>query len=383
MANPVIKGLHHITLCAAGAQEDVDFCTQVLGQRLIKQTVLFDGRYAHYHLYYANANAEVGSVLTTFPYKRVPGRQGSGQISSTAYTAPKGAIKFWKEHLDRHKVEHSGILERFGQSFIRFKHPSGLLMEVIEDPADKRTGWTTDQISGDVSLGGFHGPVLSVREIPEQERFFIEALGFRKTGAEGAYHRFEVGDGGAAKTLVLYHEPDRAAGAGDSARAPGIIWRSTSAPTKRSRNRRISTRNWATPTARKSRIATTSTRSTCGLLAGILTECAATAEGASCRTNRTRSSARTCCCRPGSSTSAQGSSRCSSRSSCRRPIGRRRAPRFRRRRSPPPRRRIPRSRVTANRRDLHRKGCVTVANHLVIWSSGFLVIDWRIESVNQ
>ena len=92
MANPVIKGIHHITLCASGAQEDVDFCTQVLGQRLIKQTVLFDGRYAHYHLYYANANAEVGSVLTTFPYKRVPGRQGSGQISSTAYTAPKGAI---------------------------------------------------------------------------------------------------------------------------------------------------------------------------------------------------------------------------------------------------------------------------------------------------
>jgi glyoxalase family protein len=215
MANPVdtkIKGIHHITLCAAGAQEDVDFCTKVLGQRLIKQTVLFDGRYAHYHLYYANANAEVGSVLTTFPYKRVPGRTGSGQISSTAYTAPKGAVKFWREHLDRHGVEHSGILERFGQAFIRFKHPSGLLMEVIEDPADKRTGWTTDQISNDVSLGGFHGPVLSVREIPEQERFFVEALGFRKTGTEGAYHRFEVGEGGAARTVVLFHEPDRAAG---------------------------------------------------------------------------------------------------------------------------------------------------------------------------
>src|SRR5215211_2720962 len=66
----LIKGLHHITLCASGAQEDVDFCTKVMGQRLIKQTVLFDGRYAHYHFYYANANAEVGSVMTTFPYKR-------------------------------------------------------------------------------------------------------------------------------------------------------------------------------------------------------------------------------------------------------------------------------------------------------------------------
>src|SRR5678816_2539674 len=118
MANPVIKGLHHITLCASGAQEDIDFCTQVLGQRLIKQTVLFDGRYAHYHLYYANANAEVGSVFTTFPYKRVPGRVGSGQIQSTAYSVPKGSVRFWVEHFDRHGIEHSGPQERLGETFI-------------------------------------------------------------------------------------------------------------------------------------------------------------------------------------------------------------------------------------------------------------------------
>ena len=53
-----VTGLHHITLCAGGAQDDIDFFTGVVGQRLIKQTVLFDGRYAHYHLYYSNAGAE-------------------------------------------------------------------------------------------------------------------------------------------------------------------------------------------------------------------------------------------------------------------------------------------------------------------------------------
>jgi len=208
-----ITGIHHITLCASGAQEDVDFLTKVLGLRLIKQTVLFDGRYAHYHLYYANANAEVGSVLTTFPYKRVPGRTGSGQISATAYTVPKGSLTgFWVGHLNRHKAEHSGVQERFGQAFIRVRHPSGLLMEVIEDPDDTRVGWTTDEISSDVAARGFHGPVLSIRELPEQERFFVDALGFRKTGTDGPYHRFEVGKGGAAKTVVLLHEPDRTAG---------------------------------------------------------------------------------------------------------------------------------------------------------------------------
>jgi glyoxalase family protein len=97
-----VTGLHHITLCAGGAQDDVDFFTGVVGQRLIKQTVLFDGRYAHYHLYYSNAGAEPGSVTTSFPYNRVPGRQGSGQISSTGYTVPKGTLKFWVDHLNHH-----------------------------------------------------------------------------------------------------------------------------------------------------------------------------------------------------------------------------------------------------------------------------------------
>jgi glyoxalase family protein len=207
-----VTGVHHITLCAGGAQDDIDFFTGVVGQRLIKQTILFDGRYAHYHLYYANANAEPGSVTTCFPYNRVPGRQGSGQIASTAYTVPKGTLKFWVDHLDHHKVKHGGVQERFGQRFIRFSHPSGLQMDVVEDSDDRRKGWTTDEISADVNIRGFHGPVLSVREVAETERFFVDALGFRKTGVDGAYHRLETGKGGAAKTIILLHEPDRPAG---------------------------------------------------------------------------------------------------------------------------------------------------------------------------
>jgi glyoxalase family protein len=207
-----VTGFHHITLCADTAQEDIDFFTQVVGQRMIKQTVLFDGRYAHYHLYYSNANAEPGSVMTTFPYHRVPGRKGSGQISASAYTVPKGAVKFWVDHLDRHTVPHTGIQERFGQKFVRFTHPSGLQFEAIEEPSDTRVGWTTDEISSDVSMKGFEGTVLSVREIPETERFFIDALGFKKTGVEGNLHRFEIGAGGPNRTVVLVHEPDKPAG---------------------------------------------------------------------------------------------------------------------------------------------------------------------------
>jgi glyoxalase family protein len=206
------EGIHHIIVCAGGAQQDIDFLIQVFSQRLIKQTILFDGRYAHYHLYYANADAEPGSVYTTFPYSRVQGRPGSGQIQATAYTVPKDTVKFWSDHLNRHNITHSGFQERFGQHFIRLNHPCGLQLEVIEDAADPRHGWTTNEISADVTTRGFHGPVLSVREIAETEGFFIDALGFRKTGVDGAYHRFEIGAGGVARTVTLLHEPDRPAG---------------------------------------------------------------------------------------------------------------------------------------------------------------------------
>lgn len=207
-----LTGYHHITACAGGAQEDVLFFTQVLGLRMAKQTVLMDGKIPIYHLYYANANIEPGSVMTTFPYSRKAGRQGSGQVRSTSFTVSQGTLPFWRDHLKRHKIEQSDVAERFGQSFIRFQHPAGLSYEVIEDKEDRREGWTTPEIGHGEAVHGFHGAVLSVREVAETERFFTEALGFRKTGTDGNYHRFETGTGGANKTITLLHEPDRLAG---------------------------------------------------------------------------------------------------------------------------------------------------------------------------
>src|ERR1044071_3148936 len=127
--NYPLTGYHHITACAGGAQEDVEFFTQVVGLRMAKQTVLMDGTIPIYHLYYSNANLEPGPGMTTFPSPRKPGRPGSGQVHSTAFTVPKGTLPFWKEHLKKMKVEQSPVQERFGQSFIRFKHPSGLSYE--------------------------------------------------------------------------------------------------------------------------------------------------------------------------------------------------------------------------------------------------------------
>jgi glyoxalase family protein len=206
-----VTGIHHITVCAGGAQEDVDFMIKVAGQRLIKQTVLFDGRYAHYHMYYANAGAEPGSVYTTFPYNRVKGRPGSGQLAHTSYSIPKGTIGFWSDHLKHNNASPGEVKERFGQKYLQFKHPSGLGLEVMETN-DSRVGFEVGEITKEVSMQGFNSGLLSVREIAETERFFVDALGFRKTGQDGNIHRFEVAKGGAGAMVELVHEPDKPSG---------------------------------------------------------------------------------------------------------------------------------------------------------------------------
>ena len=206
----IVTGIHHVTSCVGAAQENIDFMTQVIGQRMIKQTVLFDGKTPIYHLYYANKNAEIGTVMTTFPFKQAGafGRRGSGQICATAYSVGQQSLDFWSNHLDKHKVKHSGIQQRFGQSLINFADPCGNEYELVGDDRDTREGWVTDEISEANSVKGFNSVVMSVRDVRGQHDYFTIGLGFRKVDEEGPYHKYHIQEGGPCRTVVLRHDPD-------------------------------------------------------------------------------------------------------------------------------------------------------------------------------
>lgn len=206
----IVTGIHHVTSCVGGAQEDIDFLTQVIGQRMIKQTVLFDGKQPIYHLYYANANAEIGTVMTTFPYRQDgrKGRKGSGQVAITSYSVAEDSLDFWKQHLERHGVKASAVERRFGKDRIYFEDPAGLGYEVVGDNRDKREGWTTDEITEANSVKGFNNVVMSVRDIQSQHDYFTTGLGFTKSGQEGDFHEYSIGEGGPGKTVYLRHDPE-------------------------------------------------------------------------------------------------------------------------------------------------------------------------------
>jgi catechol 2,3-dioxygenase-like lactoylglutathione lyase family enzyme len=208
-ATDVIKGFHHVTVCVAGAQEDVDFNTKVLGLRMIKQTVLFDGNAPIYHLYYGNKNGDIGSVWTTFPFKQagIYGRYGTGQIKTTGFSVPVSALDFWAEHLTRHHVEHAGIQERFGERFIEFRHPSGLGLAVIGCDDDPREAWGFD-VPAEYGIRGFYNVSLAVRDLEESEFFLGNVMKFKRVGQEGPVTRYAIGDGGYNRIIDLYHMPD-------------------------------------------------------------------------------------------------------------------------------------------------------------------------------
>jgi glyoxalase family protein len=218
-----ITGIHHLTSGVGGAQEDIDFFTKVIGQRLVKQTVLFDGWKPIYHLYYANRKAQPGTIMTTLPFKQVgyQGYRGSGQINTVSYSVPAGSLEFWFKHFERYGVETNPISERFGRRLLWFAHPCGLEFELVEDPDDKTEGWRTDEISEDVAVRGFHSIVWSVRDTEETERFMTEGLGFEKAGVDGAYTRFQINGGGSQRFIDLRHDPNRKQGTWGF--APGVV----------------------------------------------------------------------------------------------------------------------------------------------------------------
>jgi glyoxalase family protein len=95
-----LDGMHHITMITGDAQRNVDFYADVLGLRLVKQTVNFDAPEA-YHLYFGDEHGSPGSILTWFEFAGASrGRAGAGMIHTIQLGVPsEQALDFWADRL--------------------------------------------------------------------------------------------------------------------------------------------------------------------------------------------------------------------------------------------------------------------------------------------
>jgi glyoxalase family protein len=137
-----IRGLHHITLVCADAQRTVDFYTQVLGLRLVKQTVNFDDP-SSYHLYFGDATGRPGTAVTFFEWPGAPrGAPGIGGTHHFALAvADRDGLLKWKRRLTDLGLAVEGPLDRHYFESIYFNDPDGTILEI----ATLGPGWTVDE----------------------------------------------------------------------------------------------------------------------------------------------------------------------------------------------------------------------------------------------
>src|SRR4029079_18481645 len=118
-----ILGLHHVTATVDDAQQDLDFCLDLLGMRLVKKTVNFDNHDV-FHFYYGTERGVPGTIWTTFPYKgygvRV-GAKGAGQVVATSFSVPASSLGFWQRRLKERGVIAREIQGRFGEDALAFE----------------------------------------------------------------------------------------------------------------------------------------------------------------------------------------------------------------------------------------------------------------------
>lgn len=209
-----ILGLHHVTATVTDAQEDLDFYTGLLGLRLVKKTVNFDNHHV-FHFYYGDESGTPGTIWTTFPYqgKGVPqGTPGTGQIGTTSFSVPAGALDFWRTRLLAHGVAMQARGKRFGEQFESFPDPSGLQIELVATARDDRAPWTTSGIDAAHAIRGLFGVTLVLREIPPSLDFLTGILGAEIAEQNETVTRVALGPKGPGHFMDLLHAPDAAAG---------------------------------------------------------------------------------------------------------------------------------------------------------------------------
>lgn len=176
-----IRRIHHITAIVGDPNENLRFYRDVLGLRLIKQTVNFDDP-GVYHLYFSNGDVTPGTVITFFPWTNgLVGRKGSGQVGRIAFRIPAGSMASWKSHLAEQNIEAS-MTELFGRETLEFQDVHGLDLALVEG----------EQELADNGILGFHGAVLLSSHPEGTKDFLTQKLGLKLLDIDSGINHFET-----------------------------------------------------------------------------------------------------------------------------------------------------------------------------------------------
>jgi len=191
-----ITGIHHITAIASSAADNLTFYEDLLGLFLVKQTVNFDDPHT-YHLYYGNAEGSPGTILTFFPWEKLPrGQSGAGMVAATAFMIPHGSIDYWANRLKNRGIAVEKDI-RFGDPIIRFQDLNGLPLELVGVlPASLPVPGKERPIPSDHAIFGFHSATAVLTSLKETRSLLTDVMGMKPVNRENNRYRFRMRDNG-------------------------------------------------------------------------------------------------------------------------------------------------------------------------------------------
>lgn len=187
----LITGIHHVTAVASDAQKNIDFYVGILGLRLVKKTVNFDGPDV-YHFYYGDDRGNPGSILTFFPYQGlVNGRHGKGMLNTTSFSVPLASINYWLNRLQRFGINYKKPQERFGgEVVVYFEDEDGLGLELVFTDSDTRPGFTLGHIPLEHAIKGFYNVEIWEEGYERTAALLTEQLDHKLIAEKGNRFRF-------------------------------------------------------------------------------------------------------------------------------------------------------------------------------------------------
>lgn len=203
-----LKGVHHVTAITSSAEKIYDFFTNVLGMRLVKKTVNQDDIQT-YHLFFADDKGSAGTDMTFFDFPGIPkGRHGTNEIARTSFRVPgDAALAYWEKRFDRLKVKHDGVKTQFGKKTLPFVDFDDQQYQLISDETNtgiaSGTPWQKGPVPLEHAITGL-GPVfIRIGDFDYFKEVLEKVLLFKETAQEGAFHLFEVGEGGNGASVIV------------------------------------------------------------------------------------------------------------------------------------------------------------------------------------
>lgn len=127
-----IAGLHHVTLLCADVERSLAFYRNLLGMRLVKQTVNEDDRGAR-HFFFGDEEGRPGTLITCLEYPDLDeGSVGRGSTHHFALAVEsEEELAAWREYLVSRGIATTEVLDRTHFKSIYLRDPDGHIVEIV------------------------------------------------------------------------------------------------------------------------------------------------------------------------------------------------------------------------------------------------------------